>query len=89
MIGGGVILEMACRWCMECVLKLLNFLLTLAGLAMVGYGIYLFVEYERSSSDAVGYSPVGADEGLVQLGRPLLVTVSLSSSIFDNLPKAW
>ncbi|KAL3743369.1 hypothetical protein ACJRO7_018636 [Eucalyptus globulus] len=80
---------MACRGCLECVLKLLNFLLTLVGLAMVGYGIYLFVEYKRSSSGTVGYSPIGADEGSVQLGRPLLVTVSLSASIFDNLPKAW
>ncbi|KAF8032775.1 hypothetical protein BT93_D1616 [Corymbia citriodora subsp. variegata] len=80
---------MACRGCLECVLKLLNFLLTLAGLAMVGYGIYLFVEYERTSSDTIGYLPVGADEGSVQLGRPLLVTVSLSASFWDNLPKAW
>ncbi|XP_030524594.1 tobamovirus multiplication protein 2A-like [Rhodamnia argentea] len=80
---------MACRGFLGCILKLLNFLLTLAGLAMVGYGIYLFVEYKRSSSGTVGYSPIGAEEGLVQLGRPLLVTVSLSASILDSLPKAW
>lgn len=80
---------MACRGFLECILKLLNFLLTLAGLAMVGYGIYLFVEYKRSSSDTIGYSPIDTDEELVQLGRPLLVTVSLSASTLDSLSKAW
>ncbi|KAJ7952645.1 tobamovirus multiplication protein 2A-like [Quillaja saponaria] len=44
---------MACRGCLECLLKLLNFLLTLVGLAMVGYGIYLLVEYKKST-DASG-----------------------------------
>ncbi|KAK8266399.1 hypothetical protein V6Z12_D12G243600 [Gossypium hirsutum] len=34
-------------------------------------------------------SPVGSDQDLIQLGRPMLMAVSLSSSIFDNLPKAW
>ncbi|PKI46906.1 hypothetical protein CRG98_032717 [Punica granatum] len=80
---------MACRGCLECLLKLLNFLLTLAGLAMVGYGIYLFVEYKNSSSSTPSTSPVAGDPNLVELGRPLLMAVSLSSSIFDNLPKAW
>ncbi|KAH9769783.1 Tobamovirus multiplication protein 2A [Citrus sinensis] len=79
---------MACRGCLECLLKLLNFLLTLAGLAMVGYGIYLFVEYKRV--DNLGtVSPVSGDEGFVQLGRPMLMAVSLADSIFDKLPKAW
>ncbi|KAL9422653.1 hypothetical protein AB3S75_034852 [Citrus x aurantiifolia] len=79
---------MACRGCLECLLKLLNFLLTLAGLAMVGYGIYLFVEYNRA--DNLGtVSPVSGDEGFVQLGRPMLMAVSLADSIFDKLPKAW
>lgn len=80
---------MACRGCLECLLKLLNFLLTLAGLAMVGYGIYLFVEYKNSSSSTLSTSQVAGDPNLVDLGRPLLMAVSLSSSIFDNLPKAW
>ncbi|XWS49214.1 hypothetical protein CRYUN_Cryun13aG0144400 [Craigia yunnanensis] len=80
---------MACRGCLECLLKLLNLLMTLVGLAMVGYGIYLFVEYEKAADTAMLLSPVGSDEDLIQLGRPMLVAVSLSSSIFDNLPKAW
>lgn len=80
---------MACRGFLECLLKLLNFLLTLVGLAMVGYGIYLLVEYEGSTSNSLLASPVSGDESLIQLGRPLLMGVSLSSSIFDDLPKAW
>ncbi|CAK9148380.1 unnamed protein product [Ilex paraguariensis] len=78
---------MACRGFLECLLKLLNFLLTLVGLAMVGYGIYLFVEYKSASSDDT--TPAPSSEGFVQLGRPILMVLSLSSSsIFDNLPKA-
>ncbi|GFZ16575.1 tobamovirus multiplication 2A [Actinidia rufa] len=73
--------------CWECLLKLLNFLLTLSGLAIVGYGIYLFVEYEKSSSSNLTAAP--ADDAMIQLGRPMLVAVSLSSSFLDNLPKAW
>ncbi|KAJ0052236.1 hypothetical protein Pint_01147 [Pistacia integerrima] len=79
---------MACRGCLECLLKLLNLLLTLVGLAMVGYGIYLFVEYKRAEANETLFSPVSGDETLVQLGRPMLMAVSLSSSIFDKLPKA-
>lgn len=78
---------MACRGCLECLLKLLNFLMALAGLSMIGYGIYLFVEYTRAESN-VGV-PSSSDEGLVQLGRPMLMAVALSSNIFDKLPKAW
>lgn len=74
---------------MECILKLLNFLLTIAGLAMVGYGIYLLVEYNKLAGDTHTVSPADKDHGLVQLGRPMLMAVSLSASIFDNLPKAW
>ncbi|XP_031503605.1 tobamovirus multiplication protein 2A-like [Nymphaea colorata] len=78
---------MACRGFWECLLKLLNFLLTLAGLAMVGYGIYLFVEWNRSLD---GLSPmVGESLEKITLGRPLLMSVSLSDSILDKLPKAW
>lgn len=79
---------MACRGCLECLLKLLNFLLTLVGLAMVGYGIYLLVEYARSTDDTTP-APVGDDHSLIQLGRPMLMAASLSGNIFDNLPKAW
>jgi hypothetical protein len=80
---------MACRGCLECLLKILNFLLTLVGLAMVGYGIYLLVEYLRATTNTLVALPVSSDGSLVQLGRPLLMGVSLSTSIFDDLPKAW
>ncbi|KDP36200.1 hypothetical protein JCGZ_10291 [Jatropha curcas] len=79
---------MACRGCLECILKLLNFLLTLVGLAMVGYGIYLFVEYKRAA-DGESLAPVSGGSDLIQLGRPMLMAVSFSESIFDKLPKAW
>ncbi|XP_015963716.1 tobamovirus multiplication protein 2A [Arachis duranensis] len=78
---------MACRGFWECLLKLLNFFLTLTGLAMVGYGIYLLVEFLQAPDDAV--SPVSDDSSLIQLGRPMLTAVSLSNSFFDDLPKAW
>ena len=68
---------MACRGCWECLLKLLNFILTLAGLAMVGYGIYLFVEYNKDWDNTLNFSE---DKTEVQFGRPMLVVVSLSNS---------
>ncbi|KAH7578605.1 hypothetical protein JRO89_XS01G0404100 [Xanthoceras sorbifolium] len=81
---------MTCRGCLECLLKLLNFLLTLVGLTMVGYGIYLFVEYKRAeANNSVMVLPANSDQDLVHLGRPMLMAVSLSANIFDNLPKAW
>lgn len=79
----------ACRGCWECLLKLLNFLLTLVGLAMVGYGIYLLVEFSKASDNTLSVSTVSDDQTLVQLGRPMLMAVSLSNSFFDDLPKAW
>ncbi|CAN1333994.1 Tobamovirus multiplication protein 2A [Linum perenne] len=79
---------MACRGFWECLLKLLNFLLAVAGLAMVGYGIYLFVEYKHAMDD-VAFPPSSGDGSLIQLGRPMLMTVSLSENILDKLPKAW
>uniref|UniRef100_A0A2P2KH72 Uncharacterized protein MANES_17G019600 n=1 Tax=Rhizophora mucronata TaxID=61149 RepID=A0A2P2KH72_RHIMU len=79
---------MACRGCLACLLNLLNFLLTLVGLAMVGYGIYLLVEYMRAYGD-MPVPPVSYDPGLIQLGRPMLMAVSLSERIFDKLPAAW
>ncbi|KAL5973674.1 hypothetical protein ACLOJK_030330 [Asimina triloba] len=79
---------MACRGCLECLLKLLNFLLTIAGLAMVGYGIYLLVEWRRVSNGGMATVGVG-DGGFVELGRPMMLAVSLSTSILDKLPKAW
>lgn len=78
---------MTCKGCLGCLLKLLNFLLTLVGLAMVGYGIYLFVEYRRASSETVTISPA-TEDGLIQLGRPIMMAVSVSVSL-SSLPKAW
>ncbi|GMI71748.1 tobamovirus multiplication 2A [Hibiscus trionum] len=80
---------MACRGCLECLLKLFNFLMTVAGLAMVGYGIYLFVEYKRAADVATLLSPVGSDQNLIELGRPMLMALSVSSDIYDHLPKEW
>ncbi|ONK56018.1 uncharacterized protein A4U43_C10F3290 [Asparagus officinalis] len=81
---------MACRGCLECLLKLLNFLLTISGLAMVGYGIYLLVEWSRISGGGDDpISPVSSNAEILQLGRPMLLVVSLSESIVDKLPKAW
>lgn len=82
---------MACRGFLECLLKLLNFLMTLAGLAMVGYGIYLFVIYEQSSSSnlALSLAPTNGSELLAEFGRPLLMSVSSSSSFWDDVAAAW
>ncbi|KAF5774870.1 putative tetraspanin/Peripherin [Helianthus annuus] len=77
---------MACKGFLECLLKLLNFLLTLVGLAMVGYGVYMFVMYTNAKGD---YEPPSGDS--IRLGRPMMMVVSVSSanSIFVNLPTAW
>ncbi|XP_065034705.1 tobamovirus multiplication protein 2A-like isoform X1 [Musa acuminata AAA Group] len=83
---------MACKGFWECLLKLLNFILTLAGLAMVGYGVYLLVEWNKVASGSDGEdpaSPTSSDSEFLKLGRPILVAVSLSSSFLDYLPKAW
>ncbi|GAB2296523.1 Tobamovirus multiplication protein 2A [Dionaea muscipula] len=81
---------MACRGFLECILKLLNLLVTLVGLAMVGYAIYLFVVYEQSSSlDLSNIMLAGNEKGMLQLGRPLLMSVVVSSSFWDDLPRAW
>ncbi|XP_010538377.1 PREDICTED: tobamovirus multiplication protein 2A-like [Tarenaya hassleriana] len=79
---------MACRGCLECLLKLLNFLLALVGLGMVGYGIYLFVEYQRATDNSHMVAQTSGD-GYISLGRPMLMAVSLSNDIFDKLPKPW
>ncbi|RWW77459.1 hypothetical protein BHE74_00014376 [Ensete ventricosum] len=83
---------MACKGFWECLLKLLNVILTLAGLAMVGYGVYLLVEWNKIASGSDGddaASPTSSDSEFLKLGRPMLVAVSLSSSFLDYLPKAW
>ncbi|KAI8022104.1 RanBP2-type zinc finger protein [Camellia lanceoleosa] len=53
--------------------------------AIMGFGVYLFVMFEKSSSSDI--APTSAN--MVQLGRPMLMAVSLSSSFWDSLPKAW
>nr|KJB49797.1 hypothetical protein B456_008G138600 [Gossypium raimondii]KJB49799.1 hypothetical protein B456_008G138600 [Gossypium raimondii] len=63
------LLRMACRGCLECLLKLLNFLMTVAGLAMVGYGFYLFVKYKDAADTVMLFSPVGSDQDLIHIGR--------------------
>ncbi|XP_039123028.1 tobamovirus multiplication protein 2A-like [Dioscorea cayenensis subsp. rotundata] len=82
---------MACVGFLECFLKLLNFVLTVTGLGMVGYGIYLLVEWNRfSGGDDGGVTPpLPYDSEILKLGRPMLLVVSLSESILDKLPKAW
>ncbi|MBA0620780.1 hypothetical protein Goshw_012521, partial [Gossypium schwendimanii] len=53
--------------CLECLLKLLNFLMTVAGLAMVGYGFYLFVKYKDAADTVMLFSPVGSDQDLIHI----------------------
>ncbi|KAL6008315.1 hypothetical protein ACLOJK_033821 [Asimina triloba] len=80
---------MACRGCLECLLKLLNFLLAVSGLAIVGYGVYLLVVWKRTS-DVDTISPsVATDLEFITLGRPMMFAASLSASILDKLPRAW
>lgn len=70
----------------------MNFLLTLVGLAMVGYGIYLFVEYKEASDAALLLSTlatVGPGSTSIQLGRPALATAVSLESFLDNLPEPW
>lgn len=83
---------MACKGFWECLLKLLNFVLTVTGLAMVGYGIYLLVEWNKIAAGGDGDDsapPVSNDLEFLKLGRPMLVAMSFSSSFLDHLPKAW
>lgn len=80
---------MACKGFWECLLKLLNFLLMLVGLAMVGYGVYLFVEYKNAASSGGDVPLPPSSPEIVKFGRPMLLAVSLGDNIFDKLPKAW
>lgn len=73
---------MACRRLWECLLNLLNFLLTLTGLAIMGYGVYLLVEWNTASSAGnVPVSPTSGHPEFSKFGRPMIVTISLSTSI--------
>nr|CAD1820775.1 unnamed protein product [Ananas comosus var. bracteatus] len=74
---------MACEGFWRCLLKLLNFVLMVAGLGMVGNGVYLLVEWSR-----VDFG--GGDElEMLEFGRPMFLTVSASASFVDRLPRAW
>ena len=83
----------ACRGFFECLLRLLNFVLTVAGLAMVGYGVYLLVEWMRISGGGGGGAPPSPapPTELLLFGRPMLTAVALGDGggLFDKLPKAW
>lgn len=60
---------------------------------MVGYGVYLLLEWNRiSSGDEAGdepISPSGDVPEFLKLGRPMLLAASFSSDFLDKLPKAW
>ncbi|XP_071730761.1 tobamovirus multiplication protein 2A-like [Rutidosis leptorrhynchoides] len=87
---------MACKGFLECLLKLLNFLLTLTGLAMIGYGVYMFVMYKNAMDNpepphrdlvpphrdlVPPHGDLMPPHGdLILLGRPMLMAVSLSAS---------
>lgn len=81
--------RMACKGFLDCLLELMNLLLALAGLALVGYGIYLCVECRRASGDSVEVSPLDGYEASFPLGRPTLVAVPPSADISRDLPKTW
>lgn len=82
---------MACRGFLECLLKLFNFLLSISGLAMIGYGIYLLIEWNRISAGSGDdpISPVGDGAEIWKFGRPMLLVTTLSDSFLDKLPTAW
>ncbi|KAH7295785.1 hypothetical protein KP509_27G065800 [Ceratopteris richardii] len=48
---------MTCRGFIQFLLKVINFLFILAGLAMIGYGIYMVITYENSSETTTSSPP--------------------------------
>ncbi|RWW65328.1 hypothetical protein BHE74_00027377 [Ensete ventricosum] len=79
---------MACKGFWECLLKLLNFLLTLSGLAMVGYGVYLLIECNKVSSGGDGddeAAPTSYDPKFWMIGRPMLLFFRVFSIISPKL----
>ncbi|PKA53268.1 Tetraspanin-19 [Apostasia shenzhenica] len=82
---------MACCGCLEWILKLLNLLLSISGLAMIGYGVYLLVEWNRVSQGIgdVPFPPVSDSAEIWKLGRPMLLSTFLSDGFVDKLPTAW
>ena len=51
------LVKMTCRGFIQFLLKVINFLFALVGLAMIGYGIYMFVIWNNSSSSSTTTSP--------------------------------
>uniref|UniRef100_A0A0D9X4M4 Tobamovirus multiplication protein 2A n=1 Tax=Leersia perrieri TaxID=77586 RepID=A0A0D9X4M4_9ORYZ len=87
---------MACRGFFEWVLKLLNFVVMVVGLAMMGYGAYLLVVWLQvlpsPPAPPVAPSPGGvAGDEMVRFGRPLmlLLDVSMSHGMEERLSSAW
>ena len=84
---------MACRGFFECVLKLLNFVVMVVGLAMTGYGAYLLVMWLQLLTPPSPAAPpsVAPSGDLVRLGRPmlLLLDASLSDGTAERLSSAW
>lgn len=56
---------------------------------MIGYGVYLFVECKTDASTDNDSIDASSSMELVQLGRPMLLVVSVADSIFEKPPKAW
>ncbi|GER50612.1 tobamovirus multiplication 2A [Striga asiatica] len=79
---------MACKGFWECLLKLLNFLLVLVGFAMIGYGIYLFVEYNNAASADGDAALPPSGEKIVRFGRPML-SLELGLAAFIFFDKSW
>lgn len=76
--------SMRCKRFLECLLSLLNLLLTVTGLAILLYGIYLYVVYKHATDHTLSVVPVAKDVHLVKLVRSMLTLFT-----FDKLPKAW
>lgn len=87
---------MACRGFFEWVLKLLNLVVMVVGLAMMGYGAYLLVAWLQllPSPPPLPPAPAVAPGGgeMVRLGRPLLLLLDVSSlpdGTAERLSAAW
>ncbi|BAF22955.1 tobamovirus multiplication protein 2A [Oryza sativa Japonica Group] len=90
---------MACRGFFEWVLKLLNLVVMVVGLAMMGYGAYLLVAWLQLLPSppplppAPAVAPGGGGGGeMVRLGRPLLLLLDVSSlpdGTAERLSAAW
>ncbi|KAJ3692576.1 hypothetical protein LUZ60_011671 [Juncus effusus] len=69
---------MMCRVLFDFLLKLLNLVLGIVGLGMIGYGIYLLVEWIKFSSEFDDSNSISS-----------LLLLSLSNDISDELANAW